>query len=301
MPKKILALISLLLVAATLVGCGSKSQRRKEKIYELLEEDKVSYDYTEIDGGGSYKSTLFGDGMVMVDYKYLFSTGNAIYSLNYVGDSGIHYEVHRHDIVNGGKEVVRTIPLTSDEFFFPVFMIDDTCYYKYKIEEVYNSIGSSITQSPDSYVYHWYKFNFDGEYQSLGISYPSDEEMNPEEYDAMVRDFETQMILSKIGVGKAEELLTSPGIMAELSAMANTTAHDKFTLQRVCGYNPANGSILFHCYYHVNEGNNPLSSDMKYGLDLCFLRTADGETHYVGDYKYKTFYGDDMPYLIPLE
>ena len=300
MTKRVLLFISVCLIIVVLAGCGySKSENRKNEIYKMLEESETDCNYTVTDNYGKYESNAFGNGEIMVGQQYLYSTGNAIYGITYVGEGDVCYNVVRHDLETGKESVVNTIPKDS-EYNYNVYMIDQNCYYRYKVVEKYESFGNSLLNYPSSYEYHWYKFSFEGEVQSLDIMYPSDKEMTHDELTSMCKDFQEKMILSKVGKTK-EDLLNSRGIMSKLAGLANENEYDEFTFTRICGYNPDNQGLIVHCYYHVNEGDGLFASGQKYSLELCFLINSEGTSYYMFDYTYKNLLGDSTPNIIAFD
>ena len=284
MKKKIISIIALCLLSAMLAGCASVTERRKNKVQKLLEEDLIEVDYITLNSQTmEYTSNVKEDGSFSGG-SYLFSTGTHYYVSTFKGELDAFYEINNISIADGTSEFVANIP--QAEGFNDIVMIDTDCYYRYKVEEIYDDPGHVLLGFPNSYEYRWYKFTMDGQSSPTGYVYPSDDLMYGNQCKEMVKEVRDKLILSAMSLASpnaVEHLYTKQGIMSELSALASENEHDKLEFIGICGFDPESRSAVLQISYRASNGYHLVGNE-HYGFNGCYLLDSQGEVRYIGKY-----------------
>ena len=298
MKKILIAFICLCLVATSLAGCATKTEKRSKEIVKELESDKVELTYVSILTTQASSSDYRNEYNYVNDGRYLFSTGDYIYTYEHTEAKEIIYNIVRSSLNGAGAEVVCSV--ARDDEFEGILMVSPDCYYRYKIIEVYDDPAHGLLGWPTSYIYQWYKFNLDGTSEPTALKYEVREKYIgvEDEYNEMVEDSHNKFILSHLG-RRSDSFIKADGIISSLVDRVAENEHDTFEFTKICGYNPESKSALLHFYYRISEGNKLIGGELPDRLEIIFLLDGNtGETHYVGEYD--EFFTEHTSRIVPI-
>ena len=298
MKKILICFVCLCLIAATFVGCGSKTDRRKREVLREVKKDKIELNYVAAFKGNSSNMETDAKYSFIADHNYLCISGDSAYVKKYVNREDAEYEILRTPLGGGEPEVICSVPYNSD--FSHIIMIEPGCYYQYKIVGTYDDPAHEILGWATDYEYQWFKFYTDGVTEPEGpiSTYKYTDKIYGETLEEMIDNFRNSRILSHLG-RNSKKFVEADGIMSTLTSMTVENEHDSFEFVEIRGYNSETKSALLHCFYRVCEGYGLVNTTSPHRLDLIFLLDENGEIHYVGEYE--DFMDGNVKYIVPVD